>query len=144
MPSKISAPTLAYTAKDAVGLAHACAGAAQLRREHMPELTCELIISLDSCARGQRSPAYYGYYGPDFADWITTNTALPHRMLIGRRTYEMLEEVPAEVRDDGWQRMTTTPGWLFSRTLEATNWPGLNIVHDDVVGFVSGLKRTDG
>ena len=110
----------------------------------MPELTCELIISLDGCARGQRSPAYYGYYGPDFADWITTNTAIPHRMLIGRRTYEMLEELPAEVRDDGWQRMTTTPGWLFSRTLEATNWPGLNIVHDDVVGFVSDLKRTDG
>jgi dihydrofolate reductase len=40
--------------------------------------------------------------------------------------------------------MTTTPGWLFSSTLEATGWPGLEIVRDDLVGFVRELKRTDG
>jgi hypothetical protein len=93
---------------------------------------------------GQRSPAYYGYFGPDFADWIKTNTALAHRMLIGRRTYEAMAGLPAEVRDEGWQRTTTTPGWLFSRSLEATDWPGLKIVRDDLVGFVRKLKRTDG
>jgi dihydrofolate reductase len=110
----------------------------------MPELVCELIVSLDGFARGQRSPAYYGYYGPDFADWVKTNSALPHRMLIGRRTYEMLNGLPAEVRDEGWNRTTTTSGWLFSRTLETTNWPGLKVVRDDLVGFVSELKRADG
>ena len=41
----------------------------------MPELICELIISLDGSARGQRSPRYFG---PDFADWIKTNIAVPH------------------------------------------------------------------
>ena len=110
----------------------------------MTELVCELIVTLDGFARGQRSPGYYGYFGPDFADWITTNTAVPHRMLIGRRTYEMLNGLPAEARDEGYETMRTTPGWLFSRTLEATDWPGLNIVHDDVVGFVRELKRPDG
>jgi dihydrofolate reductase len=65
-------------------------------------------------------------------------------MLLGRRTYEALEGLPAEVRDDGWKTMTTTPGWLFSRTLEATYWPGLKVVRDDLVGFVRELKRTDG
>ena len=110
----------------------------------MPELVCELIISLDGFARGQRSPAYYGYLGPDFADWINTNTAVPHRMLIGRRTYEALNALPAEVRDEGWNRTTTTPGWLFSRTLEATNWPGLKVIHDDLVDFVREQKRTGG
>src|SRR5215212_6449991 len=60
----------------------------------MTELVCELIISLDGFARGQRSPGYYGYFGSDIADWITTNTAVPHRMLIGRRTYEMLAGLP--------------------------------------------------
>jgi hypothetical protein len=64
----------------------------------MPELVCELIVSLDGFARGQRSPGYFGYFGPDFADWIKTNTAVPHRMLVGRRTYEALEGLPAEVR----------------------------------------------
>src|SRR5258708_38401855 len=83
---------------------------ALLWRKHMPDLVCELIISLDGFARGQRSPAYYGYFGPDFADWIKTNTAVPHRMLIGRRAYELLGAIPAEVRDGGWHRMTTTTG----------------------------------
>ncbi len=110
----------------------------------MPELVSELIVSLDGFARGQRSPAYEGYYGPDFADWIKTNSAVPHAMLIGRRTYEILNSLPAEVRDEGWNRTTTTPGWLFSRTLERTNWPGLHVVHDDLVGFVRELKRADG
>ena len=59
----------------------------------------ELIITLDGFARGQRSPGYYGYFGSDVANWITTNTAIPHRMLIGRRTYEMLHGLPAEARD---------------------------------------------
>lgn len=109
----------------------------------MPELVCELIVSLDSFARGQRSPAYYGYSGPDLAEWIRTNTSLSHQMLIGRRTYEMLNGLPADVRDEGWKRTTTTPGWLFSHTLKATDWPGLKIVHNDLVDFVSKLKRTD-
>ena len=78
------------------------------RKEKISELVCERIISLDGFARGQRSPAYYGYSGPDFDGWITTNTAVPHRMLIGRRTYEMLNGLPAEVRDEGWKRTTTT------------------------------------
>jgi dihydrofolate reductase len=110
----------------------------------MPELVCELIVSLDGFARGQRSPGYFGYFGPDLAEWIETNTAAPHRMILGRRTYEALAELPAEVRDDGWQRMTSTPGWLFSRTLTTTEWPGLEVVSDDLVGFVRELKRAEG
>lgn len=110
----------------------------------MPELVCELIVSLDGFARGQRSPGYYGYLGPDFAKWIETNGAAPHRMLIGRKTYEMLNGLPAEVRDEGWKKTAETPGWLFSRTLEAADWPGLRVVHDDLVGVVRELKGMDG
>lgn len=110
----------------------------------MPELVCELIVSLDGCARGERSPAYYGYFGPDFADWIRTNTALEHRTIIGRRTYEALNGLPEEVRDEGWNTMTRTVGWLFSRTTEATTWSGLEIVRDDVAQFVRELKRSGG
>jgi hypothetical protein len=36
----------------------------------MPELVSELIVSLDGFARGQHSPAYYGYFGPDLDSWI--------------------------------------------------------------------------
>ena len=62
----------------------------------MPELVCELIVSLDGFAQGQRSPGYFGYFGSDFDDWIRTNEDIPHRMLIGRRTYEMM----AGLRDE--------------------------------------------
>ncbi len=110
----------------------------------MSELVCELIVSLDGSARGEQSPPYFGYSGPEFEDWVNTSTAVPHRMLLGRRTYQMLDELPEETRDESWHAMTTKPGWLFSRTLESANWPGLKIVHDDLVGFVRDLKRADG
>ena len=46
----------------------------------MPELVCELIISIDGFARGQRSPGYFDYFGPDFGNWIKTNSAAPPLM----------------------------------------------------------------
>lgn len=110
----------------------------------MPELVCELIISLDSFARGQRSPGYFGYSGPEFDTWLATNDAVPHRMLIGRTTYELLNDLPDEAKDDAWATMTTRPGWLFSTTLQTADWTGLQLVSQDVVGFVRELKRTDG
>jgi dihydrofolate reductase len=110
----------------------------------MPDLVCELIVTLDGFARGQRSPGYFGYFGPDFDNWVKTNTAVPHRMLIGRKTYELLNDLPAEARDEGWETMSKTPGWLFSKTLKATDWKGLEIISDDLVGFVRELKHTNG
>lgn len=109
----------------------------------MSQLVCELIVTLDGSARGQHSPGYFGYFAPDFADWIKTNMAIPHRMLIGRRTYEALAELPQELRDDGWRTMVATPGWLFSTTLKATDWPGVTI-RTELVDFVRDLKRQDG
>jgi dihydrofolate reductase len=110
----------------------------------MSELVCELIVSLDGFAKGQRSPGYYGYFGPDFDNWIKTNSAVPHRMLIGRKTYEMMNGFPVQFRDEGWEKMAATPGWLFSKTLKAADWKGLKVVSDDLVEFVRELKRTDG
>ncbi len=56
----------------------------------------------------------------------------------------MLNGLPAESRDEGWKKTAATPGYLFSRTLEAADWSGLQVVHDDLVGFVHELKRTNG
>jgi dihydrofolate reductase len=110
----------------------------------MSDLVCELIVTLDGYAAGQRSPGYFGYFGPDFNNWIKTNTGIPHRVLIGRKTYEMLNALPDEAKDEGWKTMTTMPGWLFSGTLQKSDWSGLKVVHDDLVGFVRELKQHDG
>src|SRR5262249_12492502 len=114
------------------------------KENHMPELVCELIVSLDGFARGVHSPAYFGYFGPDLEDWIKVNSAMPHRAILGRRTYEALNELPPEVHDEGWTTMTTNPGWLFTRTLERADWPGLEVVHEDLVDFVRAAKSAAG
>ena len=110
----------------------------------MADVVCELIVSLDGMARGARSPGYYGYAGPEFTGWIRSNAAAPHRMLLGRRTYEMLNGLPEDARDDGWRTMVATPGWLFSRTLETAQWPAVQVVHDDAVAFVRDMKARAG
>lgn len=110
----------------------------------MTDLVCELILTLDGFASGQRSPAFYGYTGPDFNEWLKTNSEIPNRQLIGRKTYELLNDIPNEAKDEGWQTMATTPGWLFSNTLKTSDWKGLEVVHDDMVNFVRELKRADG
>ena len=110
----------------------------------MSEVVCELIVSLDGFAKGQRSPGYYGYYGPDFDNWVKTNSALPHRTLIGRKTYELMNGMPTQARDESFEIMTKKEGWLFSKTLKKSDWPGLKVVSDDLVEFVRDLKRTDG
>jgi dihydrofolate reductase len=110
----------------------------------MPALISELIVSLDMCARGTRSPGYYGYLGPEFDAWLKANNEKPHRKLMGRKTYEMLNALPAEARGEGWRKMTQQPGYLFSRTLEHCEWPGLELVRDDLLGFVRKLKQDGG
>jgi len=96
------------------------------------------------CARGTRSPGYYGYSGPEFDAWLKTNNEKPQRKLMGRKTYEMLNALPAEARDEGWRKLTQQSGYLFSRTLEHCDWPGLELVRDDLVGFVRKLKQDGG
>ncbi len=43
----------------------------------MPEVVSELIVSLDMCAKGTKSPAYYGYLGPELENWFETNQTKP-------------------------------------------------------------------
>lgn len=110
----------------------------------MSALISEFIVSLDTCARGTQSPGYYGYSGPEFDTWLSTNNAQPHRKLIGRNTYELLNTLPSHARDEGWHRMTQQPGYLFSRTLKSSDWPGLQLIDADIVNFVRELKEDDG
>lgn len=110
----------------------------------MALLISELIVSLDMCARGTKSPGYYGYSGPEFDAWLASNNEKPHRKLVGRKTYELLNSIPAEARDDQWHKMTRQRGYLFSRSLTSCEWPGLELVADNMIDFVRKLKRDDG
>ena len=36
----------------------------------MAKIVSGLILTLDGYAKGIQSPAYYGFYGPEFAAWL--------------------------------------------------------------------------
>jgi len=110
----------------------------------MPRLISELIVSLDMKARGLKSPGYYGYMGPEFQSWLNTNNAEPHRTLIGRKTYELVNALPDAAKDEGWHRATRQPGYLFSRTLKTSDWPGLELISGDLLRVAPKLKQDGG
>jgi dihydrofolate reductase len=110
----------------------------------MTELSIDVFVSVDGFAFGSRSPGYFGFAGPDLESWINENSSRPHQALMGRRTYAMLSDLSEEARDDGWQRMVTTPTVVFSRTLTSVEWPGATLCKNDAVDEVRELKQAGG
>jgi dihydrofolate reductase len=107
----------------------------------MAELSVDIFTSVDGYAFGSRSPGYFGFYGPELGSWINAQADRPHRALIGRRTYTALNELPVPARDEGWQRMITTPTTVFSRTLTSVDWPGATLSANDAADEVRKLKE---
>lgn len=110
----------------------------------MPEIVSELIISIDGYARGLQSPAYYGFYGEEFGNWLKAKNSKPHRIIIGRKTYELLNAIPIDHQNGEHKKMTTSPGWLYSRTLKKTDWSGLEIIASDVCEHIQEVKHNNG
>ena len=108
----------------------------------MSELIADLFISVDGCAKGSRSPAFFGFGGPDLDRWIGEQMKRPQRHLMGRKTYEALAALPEPVHDEGSTSLAATPTTVFSRTLQAVSWPHATI-SDDLVGTVGRLKAAD-
>ncbi len=77
-------------------------------------LTVEIFVSVDGWAGSDGLPAYFGYGGPELEEWIATETAAPHRILMGRKTYELLAGLPEEAQDDGYRLMTAADKVVFS------------------------------
>lgn len=110
----------------------------------MTEIVSEIILSIDGAARGSKSPAYYGYGGPEFMDWLARKNAQPHRTLIGRNTFDALNSVPEEYRDDHYRRMTENQGWVVSSTLETASWPGLTVLDSDFLQVIRAARMDGG
>jgi dihydrofolate reductase len=105
----------------------------------MSELIADLFISVDGCAKGSRSPAFFGFGGPDLDRWIGDQMKRPQRHLMGRKTYEALAALPEPDHDEGSPSLPPTPTTVFSRTLRAVSWPHATI-SDDLPGTVRRLK----
>lgn len=103
----------------------------------------DLFISADGFAKGEHSPGYFGYSGPDLHRWITEEQERqPQHVLMGRRTYELLAGLPEEARDDSYRAMSNQPTTVFSRTITSTEWPGATVESRDLLERVRDLKES--
>lgn len=103
-------------------------------------LTVDMFVSVDGWAGSENSPGYFGYFGPELEEWITTELALSQLAVFGRRTYEALAGLPEHAGDASWHRMTELSKVVFSATLKTTSWPNTRICRDDLITEVSRLK----
>lgn len=109
----------------------------------MQTLTVDMFVSVDGWAGGATSPGYFGYFGAELEEWITTEVALRQLIVLGRRTYEAFAGLPEQARDASWHRMTELSKVVFSatlKTLKTTSWPNTRICRDDLIAEVSRLK----
>jgi dihydrofolate reductase len=103
----------------------------------MTKIVSEIMLTIDGAARGGKSPAYYGYTGPEFMEWLAQKNAQPHRTLIGRKTLDALSSIPAAYQDDDYRKMTENPGWAVSSRLDNVGWPGLAVLDS---GFLDTIR----
>lgn len=95
----------------------------------MPDLTADLILSLDGFAGGVDTGPFFGYSGPELEGWVSDALARPHVVVMGRVTYEALAQISASATDTISTRMTELPKVVVSNTLqEPLNWPNTRLL----------------
>jgi dihydrofolate reductase len=104
------------------------------------QLTVDLFASVDGWAGSDGLPGYFGYFGPELGQWITTELARPQLLVMGRRTYGALAGLPDEARDGSWEQMMHLDKVVFSQTLQTASWPNTRICADDLVDEVRRMK----
>ena len=103
-------------------------------------LTVDVFVSVDGWAGSDGLPGYFGYLGPELAEWIKTEGAAPQVVIMGRRTYEMLAGLPEEFRDEGWHRMSQLDKVVFSRTLTQVSWTNTRLCGGTLRDEVRAMK----
>jgi dihydrofolate reductase len=103
-------------------------------------LTVDLFVSVDGWAGSDGLPGYFGYLGPELEEWVTTELAAPQRVVMGRRTYEVLAGPPDADRDESANLMAQLDTVVFSRTLQQVAWPNARICSGDLVEVVRRMK----
>lgn len=110
----------------------------------MTEIVSEIMLSIDGAARGEKSPAYYGYTGHEFMEWLAQKSAQPHRTLIGRKTFDALSGVPEAYQDDDYRNMIENPGWVVSSKLGSASWPGLSVLDSSFLDTIRAEREGHG
>lgn len=103
-------------------------------------LTVDIFVSVDGWAGSAGLPGYFGYFGPDLDEWITTELAKPQIVIMGRRTYAAMAALPKEAHGKSWDRMSAIEKVVFSRTLTEATWPNTRLCGNELVDEIRGMK----
>lgn len=106
----------------------------------MQTLTVDLFVSVDGWARGEDSPGFFGYHGPELDEWIAGESAQPQLALLGRRTYELLAGIHQQVQGNASDLLPGMDKVVFSTTLTTAVWPNTRVCAD-AVDEVARLKK---
>jgi len=111
----------------------------------MRALTADFFISLDGFASGIDQPPYFGFFGPDLADWVRRHLAQPQVILMGRVTYQALAQFSATADDEVSLRMSELPKLVASSTLkEPLPWKNTRLLTGDAADGIALLKCQPG
>jgi dihydrofolate reductase len=106
----------------------------------VPNLMVDFIISLDGYAAAEGWPGLWGMGGPEYLEWITSDSETAHTTLMGATTYRVMSGFAAKMPDDPLTSMSKV---VFSSTLKAPlSWDSSELVDGDAVEVVRDLKRT--
>jgi dihydrofolate reductase len=107
----------------------------------MRSLTADLFVTVDGFARGENSPAFFGYDGPDLASWIGEQLSSPHVIVMGANTYRLFAGMGNQVDDP----MAVLPKVVFSQSLQPPlEWANTTLIADDAAAAMPALKDEDG
>lgn len=103
-------------------------------------VTVDIFVSADGWAGSDGLPGYFGYFGPDLDEWITSELNKPQIVIMGRRTYEAMAAIPPEAHGKSWDRMSELEKIVFSRTITEASWPNTRICDRELVEEIAKMK----
>lgn len=107
----------------------------------MPELLIDFITSLDGYGAAVGWPGWWGLEGPEYLAWLEDQPEAHYTVLMGANTYRLMSAFAAE-GEPGTGSLANLPKVVFSTTLtEPLSWPNTQLVTDDAVEAVRGMKE---
>jgi dihydrofolate reductase len=103
----------------------------------------DLIISLDGYAAADGWPGLWGVESPEYLQWLESQPADAHTVLLGAKTYRLFSEFAAQMPDDpGFASLAAMPKVVFSSSLdEPLGWANSVLVKEDPVDWVRAEKE---
>ena len=113
----------------------------------MRELTADMFVSLDGFAAGADGGQSwtFGYFGPQFAEFVQQVLAEPQIMIMGRVTYEIMARSWPSSPDPLAGPMNSLPKLVFSTTLAGPlAWTNAQLARRGPVEEIRALKAQPG